>query len=605
MIGLRREAEVLTVTLAAGRHVILEGPPGTGKSTLLRLVADEVGWGVAFVEGNAELTPSRLVGTHDPALVLEGGYTAEAFVEGPLVSAMREGSILYVEELNRVPEETLNVLITALAEGEIHVPRVGHIPANSRFRLIAAMNPFDAVGTARVGQAIYDRMCRIAMTYQDEAAERLIVEQVTGVRDDPVGLAVAVTRATRTHPSLRTGSSVRGAIDMVLVARGLQDLRAEPVASPATLLDAALAALSGRVRVEDGREETAEQIISELLGRLLEEPDEGKAPSPPPDGSGGEPGHHPAPGGGQILEGQAARDAVREAGRRRASRSELSLRHSDLTAISPEVGGFDEEAFEEFLAENAEGAMALLSDLASATDAGLRARARRMAARVFLRLAREGKASRRGVRRLAYQVGVEGDLDLDRTLERAGGRRPRNADEFVVRRWGSSERAVCLLVDRSGSMSGEAVAMAALAAASVVLAAGDGADCSVIAFARNPIVLQSQGQPRRAEELVDDVLSLRGRGTTDLALALRAGAEQLARARCPERVAVLMSDCLATAGDDPFDALGGIDVLHVLGTSGEPESLAAGLALARRTRGRHAVASSPTALPATVSSLLG
>ncbi|MQA17778.1 MAG: AAA domain-containing protein, partial [Pseudonocardiaceae bacterium] len=104
----------------------------------------------------------------------------EAFTEGPLVSALREGSLLYIEELNRVPEETLNVLITALAEGEIHVPRVGHIPAAPQFRLIAAMNPFDAVGTARVGQAIYDRMCRIALGYQDRAGEERIVEQVTG-----------------------------------------------------------------------------------------------------------------------------------------------------------------------------------------------------------------------------------------------------------------------------------------------------------------------------------------------------------------------------------------------------------------------------------------
>ena len=48
--------------------------PGPGKSTLLRAVADGAGFGVEFVEGNAELTPARLVGHHDPALVLEAGY---------------------------------------------------------------------------------------------------------------------------------------------------------------------------------------------------------------------------------------------------------------------------------------------------------------------------------------------------------------------------------------------------------------------------------------------------------------------------------------------------------------------------------------------------
>jgi MoxR-like ATPase len=51
------------------------------------------------------------------------GYDADVFVDGPLASALRDGSLLYIEEINRVPEETLNVLITVMSEGELHVPR--------------------------------------------------------------------------------------------------------------------------------------------------------------------------------------------------------------------------------------------------------------------------------------------------------------------------------------------------------------------------------------------------------------------------------------------------------------------------------------------------
>src|SRR5262249_1408530 len=138
---------------------------GTGKSTLLRAIANASGRDVQFVEGNAELTPARLIGSHDPALVLDGGYRDEAWSDGPLATALRQGGLLYLEELNRIPEETLNVLITAMAEGEVIVPRLGRIAAAEGFLLVAAMNPFDAIGTARVSQAIADRMCRIAIGY--------------------------------------------------------------------------------------------------------------------------------------------------------------------------------------------------------------------------------------------------------------------------------------------------------------------------------------------------------------------------------------------------------------------------------------------------------
>ena len=143
------------------------GRPAPGKSTLLRAVADELGIGFEFVEGNAELTPARLVGHFDPARVLAEGYVADIFVDGPLVTALRDGSLLYVEEINRIPEETLNVLITVMSEAELHVPRLGRVAATPGFRLVAAMNPFDAVGTARISSAVYDRTCRLSMDYQD------------------------------------------------------------------------------------------------------------------------------------------------------------------------------------------------------------------------------------------------------------------------------------------------------------------------------------------------------------------------------------------------------------------------------------------------------
>jgi len=267
IIGRRRELESTIAALAAGRHLLLEGPPGTGKSTVLREIAGATGAEFEFVEGNAELTPARLIGSFDPAGVLDAGYSPDVFIDGPLVSALRGGALLYVEEINRIPEETLNVLITVMSEGELHVPRLGRIVAEPGFRLVAAMNPFDAVGTARISSAVYDRVCRVSVQYQEASDEILIAARAGAATNAPpqvLSTVVACVRATRNHPDLRTGSSVRGAIDLLLVMGELALLRGTELLDPGVTLDACLLALSGRVRVRDGSGRSADEVVTEL-----------------------------------------------------------------------------------------------------------------------------------------------------------------------------------------------------------------------------------------------------------------------------------------------------------------------------------------------------
>ncbi len=592
VVGLRREREVLTVALATGRHVVIEGPPGTGKSTLLRSIARDGGRTMVFVEGNAELTPARLIGQFDPSQVLAEGYRPASFVDGPLLTAMRggaarsgeppSGGLLYLEELNRVPEETLNVLITVLTEGEIAVPRLGTVRAGEGFRLIAAMNPFDAVGTARVSQAIADRMCRVVLGYQDEQAENTITSSVTGLDGEAVRVAVALTRATREHRDVRMGSSVRGAIDMALVLTGLARMRGEARPARETGRDAAYAALSGRIRIADGVDRTPESVIDELLDRLWPDSDQPSDVEEPPDGQGKADGL-PNPSAGFQPRSRPGRErAGRTQGRR-----ELAARHESFDEVSPDLGELDVEAFDAALARDPEAAAAMLADMAVATDERLRAAARRLAGRVFIQLGRVGPARARGTRRLGPSSGWDGDLDLDRTLDAwtPGPTRRPGAEDIVTRTWTAHRRAVSLVVDISGSMQGLAVALAAVAAAGVVIAAERKLEPSVLAFGAGVRVLQAQGARRQREELLSELVALRGHGTTDLAAGLREASRQLAGAVADERVVVLLSDCLHTAGDEPAEALGGIDRLHVLVPLGGAEAETAAATLAARGGG--------------------
>jgi MoxR-like ATPase len=273
IVGRRAELEAVLAVVSAGRDLVLEGPPGTSKSTILRVITASWGIPLLLVEGNAELTPAKLIGHHNPARVLQEDYSADNFVAGPLTDAMTRGGFLYIEEFNRLPEDTLNALLTAMAERELTIPRVGTIRAKPSFRLLAAMNPYDTIGTSRISASIYDRLCRLAIDYQSAAEETEIAARRSGSTDATlVADAVALVRATRAHPEIRMGSSVRGAIDLVSVAEQIAELRGpapDQAARDDVLLSAALLALSGRIAIDDAADRTPESIIRELWEDLL------------------------------------------------------------------------------------------------------------------------------------------------------------------------------------------------------------------------------------------------------------------------------------------------------------------------------------------------
>ena len=274
VVGRERELELTLAAVAAGRDIVLEGPPGTSKTTMLKAITDEWEIPLFFVEGNADLTPTKLVGHHNPSRVMREDYSPDNFVPGPLTEAMMQGGFLYIEEFNRSPEDTLNTLLTAMADRRITIPRVGTIEALPTFRVVASMNPYDDAGTTRLSTSVHDRLNRLVVGYQDYDSEVAIVLLRQSIQTgDELGQAMAndavwVTRATRTHDAVRQGSSVRGAIDLVGVARQLATLRSitsrSDEAYPPMFLDAMTVALSGRIYLDDAVDMTPEMVLKEI-----------------------------------------------------------------------------------------------------------------------------------------------------------------------------------------------------------------------------------------------------------------------------------------------------------------------------------------------------
>jgi MoxR-like ATPase len=273
IVGREDELATALAVLEAGRHLLLEGPVGVGKTTVALAVCAHLGRQVVRVDGDDRYTESKLTGWFDPPLVLREGYRETSFFAGPLVQAMRAGGVLFINELNRMPESVQNVLLPALDERLLQVPHIGEVRAADGFQVVATQNPVEYVATGHLSEALRDRFEHLALTYQSAAEEMEIVAAETG--SDDAGLvrtAVRLTRATRLHPRFRKGASVRGAIALVAVAERLWEARRDACGAidRATLRRAAEAALTTRVDLRDDLDADMGAALDELFELVVE-----------------------------------------------------------------------------------------------------------------------------------------------------------------------------------------------------------------------------------------------------------------------------------------------------------------------------------------------
>lgn len=281
-------------------------------------------------------------------------------------------------------------------------------------------------------------------------------------------------------------------------------------------------------------------------------------------------------------------------------------RNPQFEQVSPEVGELDEAAVEEGLDDDPDAMLALLADLTGATDQRLRDLAKRLAGRLFLDVSKRGPVRPRGIGKMAtmpYRPDA-GDIDLDASLpaitEARAAHHAVDPEGLKVRSWVRPGTAIALLVDRSGSMGGKPLATSAMAAAAVAWRSP--ADYSVIAFGKDVVVAKGQDSSKSGEMVVNDVLALRGFGTTDLAGALRVAGEQLGRSRAGRRITVVLSDCRATVEGDVEAAARSLDEVVIIAPADDD---AEARVLAASIGARLATVDGPSDVPSALQTVLG
>ncbi|MFW6139688.1 MAG: AAA family ATPase [Spirochaetota bacterium] len=268
IIGRKNELRSCLIAATAGKHILLEGPVGVGKTTIAIAVCSHLERKVFRIDGDERYTEQKLAGWFDPPLVMAKGYTNESFMYGPLALAMKEGALLLVNELNRMPEGTQNVLLSAMDEKTIFIPKFGTIKAQEGFLITATQNPDEYIGTSQLSEALRDRFVCIDLDYQTEPEEKQIVRLRSQCSDRAIiNTSVQFARLTRQHRDIRRGSSVRGAID-------LADLYYQAYGSFHDDLDGwvscARLAFSTKIELNDFSKQKFLEVLEELAGKAID-----------------------------------------------------------------------------------------------------------------------------------------------------------------------------------------------------------------------------------------------------------------------------------------------------------------------------------------------
>ena len=257
VIGMQDLIRALLIATVSRGHVLVQGPPGLGKTLLGKTLAAALGGRFARVQGTADLMPADITGVH----VFDESTRQFVLHPGPIFT-----EILLVDEINRAGPKTQSALLEAMAERQVTIDRTTH-RLSPGFLVIATQNPHEFEGTYPLPESQLDRfMMRITLSYpsiEDESAVLnrygtmaatgdaapehtlptpiVTPDQLEAARDsvdqvhvssEVTGYVLAIAKASREDAHIALGLSTRGALALLRAARVAASLRGSQFVTP-------------------------------------------------------------------------------------------------------------------------------------------------------------------------------------------------------------------------------------------------------------------------------------------------------------------------------------------------------------------------------------
>lgn len=266
VVGKRSVLEVVLIGMLADGHVLLEDFPGLAKTLIARSFAQAMSLDFARVQFTPDLMPSDITGS----TIFDERSRDFEFRPGPIFA-----NLILADEINRSPPKTQAALLEAMQERQATVEGVTHqLPRP--FLVLATQNPIEYEGTYPLPEAQVDRfILRTSVGYPEQDEEehmlkarlgraqdevrldavmdsRALLEcqaevETVAVADEMVTYITALVRATRENPRVQVGSSPRGSLALLKLARARAALSGRDFVVPEDVQELAIPSLAHRL----------------------------------------------------------------------------------------------------------------------------------------------------------------------------------------------------------------------------------------------------------------------------------------------------------------------------------------------------------------------